>query len=95
MSADNVTPIRSAGGPPRMPSRPPTRQRRPKINGLLLSESDEFDGYSTLDVVNGLHGVCLALDQLPGSEDSIIQYGELGMAAKILSAILANRVEIG
>jgi hypothetical protein len=62
--------------------------------GLLLVESGEFDGYSTLDLVNGLHGVCNALDQLEGSAQSLDQVAELSMAAKVLSSILQNRVEL-
>jgi hypothetical protein len=43
---------RAAGDPPRPPSKPPNQQRfrRKKVEpGLRLRESDEFDGFSTLD----------------------------------------------
>jgi hypothetical protein len=70
------------------------RARRTKKDYLHLLQSDEFDGFSTLDLVNGLHGVCEALDSLPGAERSIEQYCELSMAAKTLSSILQHRVEI-
>jgi hypothetical protein len=88
-----VVPIRMSGEEP--PETPPKKPRLlPRRKGLLLSESSESEGYSTLDLVNGLHGVCEALDSLPGAERSIEQYCELSMAAKIISSILQRRVEI-
>jgi hypothetical protein len=37
--------------------------KRAKKEGLMLrDDSAAFDGFSTLDIVNGLHGVCAALD---------------------------------
>jgi hypothetical protein len=60
--SDKVVPIRLMGKPPGPPvASKPRRARRVKKEGLQLTESDEFDGFSTLDVMNGLHGVCQAL----------------------------------
>jgi hypothetical protein len=89
-----VIPFRSGQNqqPPDEPTKKP-RVRRAKRRGLLLAESDEFDGFSALDLVTGLHGVCTALDQLAGSEQSLDQFAELSSAAKILSSIVQNRVE--
>ena len=90
MSTDNVTPIRANGGPP--PSGPTTKPRRPrrKPPGLTLSESGEYDGFSTLDVLNGLHGVCEALNTGYFENDVEIS-SELHIVAKVLSSILQNR----
>jgi hypothetical protein len=89
-----VIPFRSGQDqkPPDEPTKK-TRVRRVKRRGLLLAESDEFDGFSALDLVSGLHGVCTALDELDGSERSLDQYAELSTAAKILSSIVQNQVE--
>jgi hypothetical protein len=93
----SITPIR--GGytqPPGTGGKPPRRPRPPKRNGLHLSASDDGEGFGTLDVVNGLHGVCLALDAEAASHScSDINYvADLAMAARVLSSILQNRVEI-
>jgi hypothetical protein len=93
MSTATVTPIRgSSGGPPKPPGKPPAKPRyhRPP-SGVHLRESDEFDGYSTLDVVNGLHGVCLALDICADNRD--VNRDELAIAARVLSSILQRRVD--
>jgi hypothetical protein len=91
-----VVPIRSAGDQPRPPSGPPKnpRVRRTKKPSLRLRESDDLEGFSTLDVLNGLHGVCQALYHLePGSELAADQYGELSTAATVLSSMLQWRTE--
>lgn len=93
---DNVIKLsdrRSGGGPPPPKTRRPRKKQK---NGLRLCESDEHDGYSTLDVVNGLHGVCCAIDAEAASNScrDIDYVANLAMAAKVLSSTLANRVEI-
>jgi len=89
----NLSDRRSSGEP--LP--PKTRRaRKKKRNGLHLCESSERDGFTTLDVVNGLHGVCCAMDAeaaTHGCQD-IDYVADLSMAAKVLSSILASRVEI-
>lgn len=53
--ATHVTPIRPQAGP-KPPQPPPTKPRaRRQPPGVRLAESGEFDGFSTLDVINGLH----------------------------------------
>jgi hypothetical protein len=85
--SDNITPIR--------PTPKPRRQKRAaRQEGLLLRDSAEGEGFTTLDLVNGLYGVCKAADQLVVSTADINIANELVMAAKILSSILASRVEI-
>lgn len=68
------------------------RRRKPRA-GVLLFESDEYDGFKTHDLINGLHGICEALDILmvdyPGHQEATV---ELSIAAKILSSILQGRV---
>jgi hypothetical protein len=60
----------------------------------MLRESGPYDGFTTLDVINGLHGVCFAADQIVQAQSDIDIAQELNMATKILSSILAGRVEI-
>jgi hypothetical protein len=86
---DNVTPIR-APLVTELAAKP--RLRRPK-KGLLLRGSDDGDGFTTLDLVNGLHAVCEALDGSAGTADTDFVCG-LAMAAKVLSSMVADRVEI-
>lgn len=89
----NLSDRRSGGAPPP----PKTRiRRRKKKSGLRLCDSDEYDGYSTLDVVNGLHGVCCAIDAEAASNGcrDVDYVANLSMAAKVLSSILANRVDV-
>jgi hypothetical protein len=87
MSSENVTPIR--------PSAKMRRPRGPKI-GLSLSESDEFAGFSSLDLLNGLNGVCVALDDYMVSGEGGGGGGnhacQLARAAMVLSAIVQDRL---
>jgi hypothetical protein len=80
MATANVTPIRP-------------RLKRPK-QGLLLRDSDDGDGFTTLDLVNGLQAVCVAIDASAGGTHDTDFVHRLAMAAKILSTMLADRVEI-
>lgn len=91
MSTDNVTPIRS-GQPPSGPTAKPRRPRR-KPPGLTLSASGEDDGFSTLDALNGLHGVCVALNT-GYFENDVDTSAQLQQAALVCSAILQNRVRL-
>ena len=61
---------------------------RPK---LKLSESDEGTEFTTLDVVNGLHGVCVALDDAVVNEFNKDNAEYLAQAAKVLSTIVRDR----
>jgi len=68
---------------------------KPKEGTILLRASAEGESFSTLDVVAGLHGVCEALDDTVGTgcmARNTIQ--RLSMAARVLSSILNDRVEI-
>jgi hypothetical protein len=89
MNTDNVTPIRPGEQPPSPPKKPRTRRAKP--TGLLLAESEEGDGFSTLDVLNALYGICVALDTGHFERDINVN-GNMQTAAKILATILANRV---
>ena len=63
----------------------------PRI-GVKLAESEPGTGFSTLDVINGLHGVCVALDTCVvtnGDTSDNAQY--LVQAAKVLSRIIQDR----
>jgi hypothetical protein len=84
MAEDNITPIR--GGIDEEPE-PEAKRVLP-----LRDDSSDSDGFTTLDLVNGLHGVCLALDELFNDQADINHAHELAMAAKILSAMLADRL---
>lgn len=89
----NVTPIRSGGdtsgtgGTAKKPRAP----RKPKA-GMVLFESGEFEGFSTENVLDGLHGVCVALDQLDMTTSDPDLASELAIAARVLSSILQRRV---
>ena len=66
-----------------------------KDGTILLRASAENESFSTLDVVAGLHGVCETLDDTVGSgsmDQNTIQ--RLSMAARVLSSIVNDRVEI-
>jgi hypothetical protein len=89
----NVTPIRagsensSSGQPPKQPR----AKRKPKA-GLILFQSGEFDGFTTQDVVNALHGVCAALDHIVVDYSEPDLAAELSIAAKVLSSMVQSRV---
>lgn len=85
MAEDNITPIRGIDE-----ESPSTTDRRAL---RLRDDSSDSDGFTTLDLVNGLQGVCYALDQIAGESDAELIH-RLSMAAKILSTMLADRVEI-
>jgi hypothetical protein len=68
--------------------------KRAQRKGLLLRDSDESDGFSTLDLVNGLQGVCHALDQSIGQSFDIDYVQRLSMAANVLATMVADRVEV-
>jgi hypothetical protein len=82
--ADNVTPIR-----------PPERLRKSRRSkeriGVKLTESEPETGFCTLDVVNGLHGICVALDESVVSNSNFNNTEYLVQAAKVLSAIIQDR----
>ena len=68
MATDNVTSI-DARRPPR-PSTKPAGRRANRVqgqDGLLLRESGDDEGFTTLDLVNGPQDVCVAVDQSAGS----------------------------
>lgn len=94
MGNDNVTPIRPPAGPkgPTKKARGERLRRPDKF--LRLRESNESDGFTTLDLVNGLNGVCIALDESAGGTHDSDSVHRLSMAAKILSTMVADRVEI-
>jgi hypothetical protein len=89
-SENNVTPIKPPAGP-----RAPRRPRKPERVFLKLISEVEGEEFTTLDAVNGLRGVCQALDlaAVDSSCQDIDHVGDLAMAAKILSQIVGGRVE--
>jgi len=90
MAIDNVTPIRSGAPPP--PATPGKLRKRRAKPGLVLSQGGAHDGYTTLDALYGLHGVCQVLS-LHG-DDNDVEDGELAAAAHVLASILRSRVEL-
>ena len=95
MSTDNVTAIREDTSKRPTPAGRTGLTAKQKAEGsLLLCGSDEFDGFSTLDLVAGLNGVCQAIDMLAGECDDRDVIHRLGMASKILSTMVNRRVEI-
>jgi hypothetical protein len=68
---------------------------RKEKGALLLRASHENEGFTTLDLVAGLHGVCEALDDQVGT--CSLDFGavqRLSMAARVLSSMVNDRVEI-
>lgn len=70
-------------------------KRAQKPKPLVLRGSSESDGFTTLDALSGLHGVCTALDELFSDRADINHAHNLVMAANVLSTILINRVGDG
>ncbi|HEX5419641.1 MAG TPA: hypothetical protein VFY39_06555 [Gammaproteobacteria bacterium] len=89
MSTENVTPIRG-GGPPDSPSRPKPPAGAKKCHRFHLQQPD--DGPDNLRLIQALHGVCYAIEQLGDENGSSISI-ELGTAAEILSLMLQERIE--
>ncbi len=91
---DNVTPIRppapAKADQPSKPRRPRSKRSR---KGLLLRASEDSEGFTTTDLINGLHGVCVALDDaiVNRFDGNNAQY--LAQAAKVLSTMVRDRVE--
>ncbi len=60
-----------------------------------LTDPDAFQGFTTHDLISGLHGVCMVLDSEivgTGLEDRAATMNGLAMAATVLSSILHNEV---
>jgi hypothetical protein len=77
------------------PRRPAIASSRPRPSLLKLRFHDGEESFDTLDIINGLRGVCYALDRIAvtdGGRDGD-QIGDLSMAAKVLSHMLGDRVE--
>ena len=64
-----------------------------KRTGLVPRESTPEEGFSTLDLVNGLQGVCLAMDSACEDQNAADHVFRMAMAANILATLLADRVE--
>lgn len=93
---DNVTPIRAGEAGAAGGSKPPRRRRPANVRVQKLRDNTrDDDRFGTLDVINGLRGVCCALDRAAvtdGCQD-IDLVSDLSMAAKVLSSLLGNRVD--
>jgi hypothetical protein len=90
-----VTPIRSGDTqPPGQGPKPPKRPRKPRSDVLKLRGRDGNEGFTTLDLINGLRGVCRALDDVCVNHGGIEAdfAADLAMAARALSEIIGNRV---
>jgi hypothetical protein len=74
---------------------PPPKKRAAVVAkiGLHLSEL-ECDEFSSVDLVNGLHGVCVALDEVivDGAAHDLNHACHLAMAAKVLSSLVQDRL---
>src|SRR5258708_18076909 len=92
----SVTPIAAGSSEPPGGTKAP-RHRRPHPAKVqkLLDDTRDRDGFSTLDVINGLRGVCCALDQAAATEScrEVDLVCDLSMAAQVLSSMLGDRVE--
>jgi hypothetical protein len=92
----DATPIQAAKTPHKAGDQ---IRRRPRRNSTVslgtLNDPDRFQGFTTHDLISGLHGVCAVLDsEIVGTE---LEYREgticdLAIAAKVLSAILRTEV---
>jgi len=92
MPTDNVTAIQ-AGKPRRS-----KRVLKVGLGGLPevglggLTDPDTFKGFTTHDLISGLHGVCVVIDSVlvdrAEFEDHINTMAGLAQAAKVLSSIL-------
>jgi hypothetical protein len=80
----NVTPIGGAAG-----AGEPAAKARP-CRRFHLAEPDAGPG--NIRLIQALHGVCGAMEQLAEDSDRDVSIG-LGTAAEILSAMLKGRVE--
>lgn len=72
-----------------------TRKSKPlaQPKGLTLRFGDSAqDGFTTLDLIDGLQGVCAALDDSAMYADQLNNTHQLAMAAKALSAMLVGRL---
>lgn len=61
-------------------------------SGRTLDQAADLEGFSTLDIVNGLRGVCGALDALAGNATDVDGIQDLATASRVLSAMLADRL---
>lgn len=87
MSDDKVIPIGVADSKRRRQA----RSRRKAVTGLLLQESEQYADYSTRDVLVGLKGVCVALDEAQHLNVGKDYRGNLSTAAMVLATILEAR----
>jgi hypothetical protein len=74
----------------------PTAARRPKPKiGLQLRDPGDA-GFNCLDLVNGLNGVCVALDEYIVTHASGVDNHacQLATAAMVLSSIVQDRLEV-
>jgi len=93
MSTDNVPSIDAAETPQHSNVRPMRRPKRPSPVSLgRLTEPHTFNGFTTHDLISGLHGVCAVIDSalVDGTEfeDHTRTMADLAIAAKVLSSIL-------
>lgn len=91
-----VTP--PGGAAPHIPNshgRKPPR-RIPQVDLGSLNDPATFRGYATHDLISGLHGICVVLDNaLVDNAEFENHHGtmcDLAIAAKVLSSILYNEV---
>jgi hypothetical protein len=91
----NVTSIRSGtGSPPEGPAGDEPEAHEP-ARFLRLRFQDEDEDFTSQDLINGLRGVCSALDEAAVNHScrDIDHVGDLAMAAKVLSQMLGDRSE--
>ncbi len=69
------------------------KARRVPKGGIALRGSSEDDRFTTLDAVIALNGVCIALDAAGGTDDPNSVH-QLSTAAKILSSIVYDRIDL-
>lgn len=88
----NVTPIRSGQNPPLSE----TKESQPRASRRQdrFALDDPSKGPSCTRVIQALHGVCQAAEELASSGDSHLET-DLATAAEILSSMLKDRLSSG
>lgn len=92
----SVAPITSGVSmPPGGVKVPRTPRARPVKALRLRDDTRDADGFSALDLINGLRGVGGALDRaaVNGDRQDVDLVPDLSVASKVLSRMLGDRVD--
>jgi hypothetical protein len=91
MSIDNVTPIRPTDGPqpPQKPTTEPRKRRALLLDAHRTYNTGDPPDFDTQDVIRGLYGVSVALDEDREGEAT----PWLVSAARVLASLLHHAAE--